>query len=109
VKNRLVLALVLFVFSAALLLAGPADGGWTAINSAQGAPQALSLQSNGRTLTGTADGTPITEGRVENNTVWFNVVRGGVNYYYKGTVNGSLMQLSEANGSATRTIKFNHN
>jgi hypothetical protein len=109
VKNRLFLALVLFVFTAALAFGGPADGAWTAINTAQGAPQALSLQSNGRTLTGTADGTPITEGRVENNTVWFKVARGGVTYYYKGTVNGSLLQLSEANGTATRTVKFNHN
>src|SRR5437764_13333285 len=100
----------MFVCCAMLAFAGPADGGWTAIGPAQGAPQTLSLQANGQTLSGTADGTPIVNGKIAGASVWFSVTRGGATYSYKGTVDGSRLNLHETrpDGSGHRTLEFTH-
>lgn len=104
--TSLILSCVLIAF------AGPVDGRWTASNTPpQGEPQVLTLQANGAVLTGTADGIQITNGKVQGTTIWFNVVRSGVTYSYKGTVSATRMDLSEtrADGSNHRPLIFNHN
>jgi len=99
------------ILSCALLAfaAGPTDGNWTAAGTAQGAPQALNLQSNGNVLTGTADGVQFTGGKVQGTSVWFNAVRAGVAYSYKGTIAGNQLELHEtrADGSNHRALTFN--
>ena len=57
-------ALIAFAF-------GPVDGTWTAAATSSGAPQILSLQTNGTILTGTADGVGVSGGKVEGTTIWF--------------------------------------
>jgi hypothetical protein len=97
-------ALIAFAF-------GPADGMWTAAATSQGAPQILSLQTNGTSLTGTADGVGVSNGKVEGNGIWFSSVRAGVAYSYKGTIAGNRLDLHEtrADGSNHRGLTFNRN
>lgn len=110
-KKRLTLLLGLFVFCALVAFAGAADGTWTASSPAQGAPQSLTLQSTGLNLTGSADGVQISNGKIEQTTVWFTLVRSGVTYNYKGSVSGTVLTLHEtlSNGTNHRTLQFNHN
>jgi hypothetical protein len=104
--TSLILSCVLIAFAAS-----PADGNWTAAGTASGAPQMLSLQSTGTVLTGTADGIQFTSGKVQGTTIWFNTVRAGVAYSYKGTVAGNKLDLHEtrADGSNHRGLTFNRN
>jgi hypothetical protein len=97
-------ALIAFAF-------GPVDGTWTAATTSSGAPQILSLQTNGAILTGTADGVGVSNGKVEGTTIWFSSVRGGVAYSYKGAAAGNQLKLYEtrADGSNPRALVFNHN
>jgi len=110
-KNRMMLLLGVALIFALTAFAGPADGNWSAASTAQGSPQALSLQATGTSLTGTADGAPISNGKVEGTTVWFTAVRSGVTYSYKGSISGSRLVLYETlqNGTGLRTLQFNHN
>lgn len=98
-------ALMVFAFAA------PTDGNWSAASASTGAPQSLTMLANGAVLTGTLDGAALINGKVQGNSVWFNAVRGGVTYNYKGTVSGSQLDLHETktDGSAHRGLIFNRN
>jgi hypothetical protein len=109
VTKRFVLLTSLILTCALLALAaGAADGTWTAANSAQGAPQMLSLSSNGDVLTGSADGLQFSNGKTQGNAIWFSTVRGGVAYSYKGTIAGNQLDLHEtrADGTNHRALAF---
>ena len=104
--TSLILSCALIAFAAS-----PADGNWTAAGTASGAPQVLSLQSNGTILSGTSDGLQFTNGKVQGSSIWFSTVRAGVAYSYKGTVAGNTLDLHEtrADGTNHRGLKFNRN
>lgn len=109
-KNRLALLFGLFFLCALMAFGGPADGTWNAISASQGAPLTLVLSTSGSALVGTADGVAIANGKVEGATIWFDAVRSGVTYKYKGTVSGTHLDLHEtlANGTGHRALQFNH-
>jgi hypothetical protein len=55
-----------------------ADGTWTLIGVQSGTgPGTLVLQSNGSSLSGTADGVTIGNGKVEGNQIHFDVMQNG--------------------------------
>ena len=91
--------------------AGAADGTWSAASTSTGAPQLLVLQTTGAVLTGSMDGIAFSGGKVQGTAVWFNTVRAGVAYSYKGTVAGNQLDLHEtrADGSGHRALTFNRN
>jgi hypothetical protein len=111
VKTRLAFLIGLLLTCVLVAFAAPADGTWTAANTAQGIPQTLSMQTSGSGLMGTADGQPILNGKVEGATIWFSVSRGGAVYRYKGTISGTRLDLHEtkSDGSGHRALQFNHN
>jgi hypothetical protein len=105
--------LFVILFAAGWLAFGaPADGSWT-LNSGQptNGPSVLQLRVSGTTLTGTADGVPITAGRAADNNLWFNATRQGTAYTYKGTILGNTMNLHETllDGSQHRAFNYTRN
>lgn len=110
-KNRFALLAGVLLLCAFAAFGGPADGSWSAVGAAQGAPQALVLQASGENLSGTADGIQINNGKISGQSVWFTVTRTGVVYNYKGTISGAHLELHEtlSNGSGHRTLQFKHN
>jgi hypothetical protein len=67
----------LFALAGMPALGAPPDGTWS-INGGSGGPQALVLHASGSGLTGSLDGTAISNGRTEGKFIWFSAVRGGV-------------------------------
>ena len=107
-KTRFISVLGLLLSCALVAFGGPADGNWTAVNAAQGAPQTLSMQTSGSSLMGTADGQPIQNGKIEGSAVWFSVSRAGAIDTYKGTISGTRLDLHETktDGSGHRSLQF---
>jgi hypothetical protein len=106
VKKRSIILLCLTLCLTILAFAAsPADGAWTAVSSAQGAPLALNLAGNGAVLTGSADGAAITGGKIAMSDIWFTWVRGGVTYSYKGTINGTTLRLTEYRADGTAGVR----
>ncbi|HTS66148.1 MAG TPA: hypothetical protein VMH28_29195 [Candidatus Acidoferrales bacterium] len=110
-KKRVAFLLGLLLSCALVAFGGPADGTWTAVNSAQGVPQIITMQTSGESLTGSADGSPILNGKISGVSLWFSISRSGVVYNYKGTISGTRLDLHEtkADGSGHRALQFNHN
>lgn len=93
-KRCVILICVLFALAGMPALGAPPDGTWS-VNGGSGGPQALVLHASGPGLTGSLDGTAISNGKTEGNFIWFTAVRGGVSYTYKGTVSGNQLDLHE--------------
>jgi len=108
--NRFVLLTATLVCCALMLMAAPIDGTWNNVSPAQGAPLTLNLTANNSVLSGTSDGTPITGGKIQGNSIWFNATRANVVYSYKGSIAGNVLNLSEArpDGSNLRNLQFLH-
>lgn len=83
------------------LFAAAQDGTWTNQSAASTAPHSLVLSTNGTSLAGSIDGNPIQRGGFSGTAFWFSATRNGVDYTYKGTVNGSQLTLSEYQVRAT--------
>ena len=87
----------LFLAAACVFAAAVADGTWTAQGQVPaGAISTLVLTSSGATLSGTADGVQITTGKIQNNSVWFSVVKSGKTYACKGQITGSSLTIYQS-------------
>ncbi len=95
----------MIVMTIAAIAAAPA-GNWQVEGGVASAPQYLSLQVSGNSLTGTADGVTITDGHVEGAFFWFHVSRNGGNYLYKGQVKQGKLVLQEVVNSTSRTLTY---
>ena len=85
------------VLVAAMAFGAVADGTWVSVGAQSGsAPTNLVLQQNGNTLTGTANGLQISNGKVERNFINFVVVKNGTSFGYKGTINGDTLDLHQS-------------
>ena len=52
--------------------------------------------SPARPYSGTADGVQITAGKIQNNSVWFSVVKSGKTYACKGQIAGSTLTIYQS-------------
>ena len=103
--KRLILISV-FLLAGVLAFCALQDGTWVLQGSVQNAPQRLVLQVSGASMTGTLDGVAISNGRVEGKFFWFQAVRGGITYSYKGTVSGNQLDLNETLDQQVRRYIF---
>ena len=62
------------------------------------------LTSSGTTLSGTADGVQITAGKIQNNNVWFTVVKNGKTYACKGQITGSTVTIYQSVSDGSQPI-----
>jgi hypothetical protein len=83
-----------------------ANGKWALQGSAKNAPKVLALRVDGTKLSGTMDGVPISNGKVEGDFMWFEVVRQGVTTQYKGRVTGDKIGLFESGPQVKRSLSF---
>jgi hypothetical protein len=81
------------------------EGQWNVEGSDTTAPKKLILHMNGSALSGTMDGIAITKSGSAADVIWFHVMRGGVDFLYKGQVKAGKIELREA-GPKTRVLSF---
>ncbi len=91
---------------ALVAFAGPADGTWKLSGNVSGAPRTLVLQVSGATISGTADGVSISNGKITQNAVSFQVTQNGATDNYKGLVLGAQMNLFQETHSLR--LVYNH-
>lgn len=104
-KKILILLSLISILSLAAF-AEAANGKWALQGSAKNAPKVLALQVSGTKLSGTVGGVPISNGKVEGDFVWFEVVRQGVTTQYKGRVAGDKIDLYESGPQVKRSLSF---
>jgi hypothetical protein len=102
------LALVSLLLLASLLaIAADLSGTWNLQGTVSGAPQQLVFTlSNGAVVSGTIDGAPISGGGYSITEFWFKAIRGGTNFQYKGSFNGSTLVLYESAGGPRKTYNY---
>jgi len=105
--KRTIILVAVILLASVLAYADDVTGTWNLQGTGSGGPQVLVLTSvNGRTVTGTIDGTQISGGGYKNTEFWFTASRGGTHYQYKGTLNGTTMVLHETAGSQNHTYNY---
>jgi hypothetical protein len=103
--KRFAMMLAALFLAAACVFAGVADGTWTAQGQVPaGAISSLVLTSSGATLSGTADGVQITAGKIQNNNLWFTVVKNGKTYACKGQITGSTVTIYQSVSDGSQPI-----
>ena len=114
-KKRLVLFSALFALvSIVAFAAADVTGRWVGEATGKGGPPTFTFKQAGSTLTGTSSGrggdTEISNGKVEGDTISFEVTRdmgdkGKFVTHYKGTVSGVTMKLTaETEGRGSREL-----
>jgi hypothetical protein len=104
--KKLFLSLSMLALAALMVFAGPADGTWRISGNVSGVPQTLVLQVSGTSVTGTADGVSIFNGKLVKTAITFQLTQNGTTDTYKGLILGAQMNLFEEAHSLRLT--YNH-
>jgi len=108
-KNRLVMFCALLALTSMVTFAAAIDGKWTVTTEGRNGPQTqtLTLKADGNKLTGNLDGgrgpADISEGKIDGNSVVFQITRNGRDgtpqtTTYSGTLAGDDLKLTPSGG-----------